>query len=101
MSSSLHTPLMVHEEVEGDSLTPVGVARSLPLSRFPAVAGGSRLGFNRENVDPHSGLFTLPRRPANSPLTPGAAAALARAEAMSEPAAGAPSRTPVRGAPRR
>lgn len=86
MPPAAHTPLMVHEETEGDA-TPVGAPRA-----FPPAGPVSRLGFNRENVDPTSGLLTLPRPAANSPLTPGAAAALARAQAMNEPGSGAPNR---------
>jgi len=63
-------------------LTPSTSGRRGAFPLFGMVA-------NQENVDPVSGLFT-----ANSPLTPGAIAAAARAAALLPelPAAGAPSR---------
>lgn len=77
---------VVYED-EGVRLTP---STSGPRGAFPLFG----MVANQENVDPVSGLLTAASRPANSPLTPGAIAAAARAAALLPelPAAGAPSR---------
>ena len=86
LSAAMQREAVVYED-EDVRLTPSTSGRArgaFPL--FGMVA-------NQENVDPVSGLLTAASRPANSPLTPGAIAAAARAAALLPelPAAGAPS----------
>ena len=86
----LRSPL-VYEECEDDA-TPIATTSGRHVSRAQLAAVSRHQFHNQENVDPVSGLFTAAVRPANSPLTPGAVAAAARAAGLlpDAPTAGAP-----------